>query len=89
VYIPTETSPAEPALSLSKGTAENSPGRQSWVYLDRTRILVRLLESFRIKTSSLNLGAGLLSLCLCRQLENRLPLPLAVFRPFEAIVDQR
>ncbi len=25
-------SPAEPALSLSKGTAENIPGRQSWAY---------------------------------------------------------
>jgi hypothetical protein len=24
-------SPEEPALSLSKGTAESSPGRQSWV----------------------------------------------------------
>jgi hypothetical protein len=27
------TSPEEPALSLSKGTAENSPGRKSWVYI--------------------------------------------------------
>ena len=27
------TSPVEPALSLSKGTAESSPGRQSWVYI--------------------------------------------------------
>jgi hypothetical protein len=27
VYIPAKTSPAEPALSLSKGTTENAPGR--------------------------------------------------------------
>jgi hypothetical protein len=39
VYIPTETSPAEPALSLSKGTTENAPGRKSWVNLDRTQLL--------------------------------------------------
>src|ERR1700691_2041517 len=28
-----KTSPVEPALSLSKGTTENAPGRQSWVNL--------------------------------------------------------
>jgi hypothetical protein len=38
VYIPTETSPVEPALSLSKGTTENAPGRQSWVNLDCTQM---------------------------------------------------
>jgi hypothetical protein len=37
VYIATETSPAEPALSLSKGTTENVPGRQSWVALHSAR----------------------------------------------------
>src|SRR6202050_2585765 len=41
------------------------------------------------KFRSLNLGAGLLGLRFRRQLENRLPLPLAILRPLESIVEQR
>jgi len=36
VHIPTETSPA--------GTTENAPGRQSWVNLDSTRMLLAIIE---------------------------------------------